>query len=72
MWDGNTVEAGGGSYPSPSEYAEKTINGTVVLTYNLNADVPINWNDEDIIDNIKNNIEDYIDINDYLDIEVDI
>ena len=63
---------GAGSYPEPSEYAEKDICGTITLTFRLDASVPANWDDDDIINDIKENLDDYIYIKDYDDMELDI
>ena len=71
MYDSSDA-LGAGSYPDPPEYAEKDISGTVILTFRLDASIPANWNDDDIINDIKENLDDYIYIKDYEDIEVDI
>ncbi len=62
---------GAGSYPEP-EYYEKDIIGKIVITYDLDASIPSNWNYEDTISNIKESLNDYIDLSDYKDIEIEL
>lgn len=57
-------------YPEPPEVKEKNINGKVILTFGIDADVPEDWNYEKIIEDIKQNLSDYID--DYEEIEIEI
>lgn len=63
---------GAGSYPTPYEEKEQNVSGTVIITFNIDASVPANWDDERIIEDIKENLEEYIDIREFKDIEIDI
>lgn len=63
---------GAGSYPESQEEKEKNISGQVTITFNINATVPEDWNDEDIEEDIKENLSDYIDLNDYRTIDVEV
>lgn len=71
MYDSSDA-LGAGSYPEPLEGVEKDIYGTVTITYRIDASVPSKWDNEDIINDIKNNLDDYINVKEYEDIEVDI
>ncbi len=59
-------------YPTPPEVADKAISGTITVTFNLDAEVPSSWNEDAIISDIKKNLNDYIFLNEYSDIEIDI
>lgn len=59
-------------YPTLPEEKEKSIGGKIILTFDIDAEVPESWNREDIIDNIKENLSDYIDLHDYEEIDIDI
>ncbi|MCM1052483.1 MAG: hypothetical protein NC483_00675 [Ruminococcus sp.] len=68
----DTVEAGAGSYPEPPEIKENHINGKVMLTFDIDADVPSNWTLEDVEDDLKRNLRDYVGLYDFEEIEVNI
>ena len=63
---------GAGSYPEPDVEREKSITGTIVLTYDLDCEVPASWDRDEIIEDIKEHLDDYIYIKDIEEIEVDI
>lgn len=63
---------GAGSYPEPPEKKEKHFYGKVVLTFNIDADIPRHWNIDDIEDDLKRNLKDYVGLYDYEDIDIDI
>ena len=46
-------------YPSPPEEKTKTIKGKVYLEYKFEMEVPSNWEDIDIIQDIHENISEY-------------
>lgn len=50
----------------------QTISGKVVITYDIEADVPDKWDKETIIADIKENLDDYICLKEYEDIEIDL
>ena len=54
-----TKGLGAGSYPSPPE-TTKTINVEVSVTYKFETEVPKNWDNERIIDDIQANLDEYI------------
>ena len=67
----DTTEAGGGSYPIPKEEKVKTITGAITLTYSFQDDeVPFYWNEDDIIDYIKNNYREYMQELENIEIEI--
>ncbi len=59
-------------YPTPPEYEQKSIQGEIILTFKFEDSVPASWTREDIINNIKENLIDYVFIHDYEEIEIDI
>lgn len=63
---------GAGSYPSPVEEEEQVISGEITLTYKLFGYVPKKWNRDQIEEDIKENLDEYIDIREFKDIEIDI
>lgn len=63
---------GAGSYPEPSEEKEKHISGKVVLTFEIDSQVPSNWDIEDIEDDLKRNLREYVGLYDYEEIEIDL
>lgn len=63
---------GAGSYPEPPEEKERSISGKVVITYDIEGDVPDKWDKETIIADIKENLDDYIHLKEYEDIEIDL
>lgn len=63
---------GAGSYPSPVEEEEQVISGEITLTYKLFGCVPKKWDRDQIEDDIKENLDEYIDIREFKDIEIDI
>lgn len=63
---------GAGSYPSPIEEEEQLVTGEVTVTYQIYDYVPKNWDIDQIEDDIKENLDKYIDIREFKDIEIDI
>ena len=63
---------GAGNYPEPPEEKEKNVSGQVTITFNISAEVPEDWDDEDIEEDIKERLSDYIDLNDYRTIDVEV
>ena len=63
---------GAGSYPSPVEEEEQVISGEITLTYKLFGYVPKKWDRDQIEDDIKEKLYEYIDIREFKDIEIDI
>lgn len=59
-------------YPTPSEYEQKSIEGEITLTFKFEDMVPNSWSREDIINNIKENLIDYVDLHDYEEIEIEL
>lgn len=57
-------------YPEPPEVEEQTVIRTVTVTYEVELDVPKSWNNDAIYEYITNNLEDYITIHDWKDIEI--
>ena len=55
----DTTEAGGGSYPEP-DMNEKTISGTILVSFSFEDTVPRNWNRERIEEHIRSNVGNYI------------
>ena len=71
MYDSSDA-LGAGSYPSPIEDEEQVISGEVTLTYRIDASVPKSWDRDRIEDDIKENLDDYVDFYEYKDIDIDI
>lgn len=63
---------GAGSYPEPLEQQEKNISGEVTITFNIEATVPESWDEDEIEKDIKECLGDYIDLNDYRTIDVEV
>lgn len=63
---------GAGSYPSPVEEEEQVISGEITLTYKLFGYVPKKWNRDQIEEDIRENLSEYIDFREFKDIEIDI
>lgn len=63
---------GAGSYPEPLEEKEKNISGEVTITFNINATIPEDWNEDKIEEDIKDKLSEYIDLNDYRTIDVEV
>jgi len=63
---------GVGSYPEPLEEKEKYISGKVVLTFEIDSEVPSDWDIEDIEDDLKRNLREYVGLYDYEEIEIDL
>lgn len=73
MYEYDSSDAlGAGSYPSPIEEEEQLVTGEVTVTYQIYDYVPKNWNIDQIEDDIKENLGEYIDIREFKDIEIDI
>ena len=47
------------AYPEPIERKMKTVNAKVYMTFNLEFEMPEDWEDEDIVNDIKENIDDF-------------
>ncbi len=58
-------------YPEPPEIKEKSIKRKVILTYEVEDEIPESWNEEDISKYIKENLNKYISLYDYEDIEIE-
>lgn len=54
-----TEEYYGGTYPSPKEEKDKHIKTTVVIAFDLEYDIPESWTREQIIEDIKENLDDF-------------
>lgn len=63
---------GAGSYPEPTEEKMQTISGKVVITYDIEADVPDKWDKETIIADIKENLDDYVYALDFKNMDIDL
>lgn len=73
MYEYDSSDAlGAGSYPSPLEEEEQLVTGEVTVTYQIYDYVPKNWDIDQIEDDIKENLYEYIDIREFKDIEIDI
>jgi hypothetical protein len=59
-------------YSTPPEVPEKQIGGKIILTFDIDTEVPENWNEEDIKYDIKRNLRDYIGLYDYEEIEIEL
>lgn len=46
-------------YPTPQENS-KTIKGSIVLTYNFEVEVPDNWDEDRIKQDIKEDLNEYL------------
>lgn len=46
-------------YPSPPEIEKKTIRPHILISFDLEYDVPKSWTKEKIIDDIKENLDDF-------------
>ena len=56
-------------YPSPPEQEHQIVKGTIHISYTFEMEVPKKWDTEDILDDIKSNIDDYIEISSDMTIE---
>lgn len=73
MYEYDSSDAlGAGSYPSPIEEEEQLVTGEVTVTYQIYDYVPKSWDIDQIEDDIKENLDEYIDIREFKDIEIDI
>ena len=54
----------------PNEEETKTISGYVTITYKFEREVPVNWDNEEIEQDIKDYLEDYQE--ELVDIDIDI
>lgn len=59
-------------YPTPLEIEEKSIEGKIIITIKFEDMIPTSWSKEDIINNIKENLIDYVDLHDYEEIDIDV
>lgn len=46
-------------YPTPKENTKK-VKGSIVLTYNFDTEVPNDWDEERIKEDIKENLNEYL------------
>lgn len=46
---------------SPPEVDEKEVTGRIIVTYMFNTTVPTSWNHEDVENELRSNLSDYID-----------
>ncbi len=53
MPDGDSFA--GGTYPEPPEIEEKTIKAKIYVSFEIEIEVPKNWNREQILEEIKEN-----------------
>ena len=51
-----TTGLGAGSYPEPKEEKTKTIQAKLIISYNIEYDVPEKWDKDQIIEDIKENL----------------
>ena len=49
-----------GSNPEPKEEKEKHIQAHIVISFDLEYDIPENWDKETIIQYIKENLNDFV------------
>ena len=63
---------GAGNYPEPPEEKMQTISGKIVITYDIEADVPRKWDKENIIADIKENLDDYVYALDFKNMDIDL
>ena len=56
-------------YPSPPEKEEQNVKGTIRISYTFETEVPKKWSKEDILNDIEENINEYISISTYTTIE---
>lgn len=69
MPDGDSFA--GGTYPCPNEIEEKHIKAHIVMEFDIEFDVSINWDKDRIVEDIKENLKDYDKCNEeIIDIEV--
>ena len=69
MPDGDSF--GGGSYPEPFEFDYKHVKAHVCISFDLEFDVERDWDEEKIIEDIKENLNDFTWYNEEIeDIEV--
>lgn len=59
-------------YPSPPEKEYVEIEGKVNVTYNIKIEVPKKWDNEMIIEDIEENINEYIQLADMTIEDIDI
>ncbi len=59
-------------YPSPPEAEEKNIGGEITIRCKFETEVPKSWDYEEIKNYIKQNIGEFIDINNYEEIDIEI
>lgn len=73
MYEYDSSDAlGAGSYPSPVEEEEQLVTGEITLTYKIYEYAPKDWDRDQIEDDIKENLDEYVDIREFEDIEIDI
>lgn len=54
--DIETTGLGAGSYPEPKEEKMKEIEAKIVVSYTIQYDVPENWDQDQIIGDIEENL----------------
>ena len=70
--DIETKGLGAGSYPEPPEIKDKHIKAHICTSFDLEYDVPEDWTKERIIEDIKENLDDFTWYNEEIeDIEVE-
>ena len=67
-----TKGLGAGSYPEPTYEETKIVKGTICIEYNFEVELPSNWDNEKIQEDIKNNLSEYISDSDYEIADIDI
>ncbi len=58
-------------YPTPSEEETEQKTIEIIVTYKVKTDVPKDWTWEQLEEDIKENIKDYICDSDIVDVDVD-
>ena len=57
MQDGDSFA--GGTYPEPPEIEEQHVKSRVTISFTIEYDCPKKWDREDIIQDIKDNLDDF-------------
>lgn len=58
--DIETKGLGAGSYPEPIEKETTNVKITLDIEYTIDKEVPRNWTDKDIWEDVRENMSDYI------------
>lgn len=67
----DTKEIGAGSYPEPQEES-KPVKVTLNVEFTIETDVPKNWTNKEIEEDIRHNIREFINMGEVEDWEVEI